>query len=516
MTRRALARRLRARIAAAGLAMLLPGLARAAAAQASAYIPLDDPRLPLLEHLIARGDVEDPYPQVRPIRRLDAVHALQSADSVAESPSGRIIRQLLTAYSEDTIPESRWAFEARLGGQAQNQKRRDQLRLGGAGSVNPYLDVGLTATFGPAILVTRPAVEPRLIGDPDWPSTQQEHLTGRLIEGYAGVQWRWGEVLYGQLDRNWGPADVWGLALSNYGYERQTAAVQIGRKQLRLVGLGGDLNSEVRSDGQTVNRFLFAHRLDWRISRRFTAAVWETTLVTGVGRGFEIWYRNLVAPSVLTNGFGIRQQNETANTIIGADLAWRPGGGLLLQGSFMLDDLWFNKRDENRDRWGLTLAAAGPLGRTLSWRALYTQVSSLALRTFDPFERYADANVGIGRNFTDNDQASLFVSIPLLEAFLITPELSFVRQGEGRLNDPYPQAQPTPGFDYPGFLVGTVERTYRVGVGVAGQVGPLAVQARTGLNHFSNAGHVPGASRTRVLAALQATLAWSRRGRLDL
>ena len=47
-----------------------------ARAQASPYLPLDDPRLPLLEHLIARGDIEDPSPMVRPFRRADAVRVL--------------------------------------------------------------------------------------------------------------------------------------------------------------------------------------------------------------------------------------------------------------------------------------------------------------------------------------------------------------------------------------------------------------------------------------------------------
>src|SRR5512147_2093600 len=49
-------------------------------AQASPFLPLDDPRLPLLEHLIARGDIEDPSPMVRPFRRADALRALAEAD----------------------------------------------------------------------------------------------------------------------------------------------------------------------------------------------------------------------------------------------------------------------------------------------------------------------------------------------------------------------------------------------------------------------------------------------------
>ena len=500
------------------LGVLLPLclLARVAAAQTSPYIPMDDQRLPLLEYLITRGDVEDPSPQVRPFRQIDAVRALAAADTAPGTPSGRIIRELLDQFEDDTLAASRWSLRARAGGQAQSQKRRDQLHFGGDGSVNPYADVDVKGVFGPLIWSARPAIEPRLIGDPDWPNTGQENVTARLIEGYASAQWRWGELIYGQLDRNWGPTGIWGLVLSNYGYERQLAGVQIGRKKLRLLALGGDL-SPGDSLGSAVNRYYFAHRLDWQVSRRLTLGLWETVLITGVGRGFEIWYRNLVAPSILTNGFGIRLQNEGSNTIVGPDITWRATRGLTLQGTFALDDLWFNKRDQNRDRWGLTLAAFGPLGSRMAWRAIYSQVSSLALRTFDYSERYADANIGIGRNFTDDDQTSLFVSIPVAHRLIVTPELSFVRQGEGRLNDPYPEAQPTPGFNYPSFLVGTVEKTYRVGLSVVGaRLGPLDVQGVAGVNHVTNSGNIPGVTVTRFLGAIQATLAWSRHGRLEL
>src|SRR6476620_5860827 len=59
-------------------------------AQASPYLPLDDPRLPLLEHLIERGDIEDPSPMVRPFRRRDAVRVLAAADT-AGAPSLSLI-----------------------------------------------------------------------------------------------------------------------------------------------------------------------------------------------------------------------------------------------------------------------------------------------------------------------------------------------------------------------------------------------------------------------------------------
>src|SRR5688572_10337087 len=75
-------------------AALLGALAPArGAAQSSPYIPLDDPRLPLLEHLIARGDIADPSPMVRPFRRADALRVLSGADTAGEA-GAELVRRL--------------------------------------------------------------------------------------------------------------------------------------------------------------------------------------------------------------------------------------------------------------------------------------------------------------------------------------------------------------------------------------------------------------------------------------
>src|SRR5690348_12681220 len=99
-----------------GVLLALCLLARVAAAQTSPYIPMDDQRLPLLEYLITRGDIEDPSPQVRPFRQIDAVRALAAADTAPGSPSGRIIRELLSQFEDDTLAASRWSLRARAGG----------------------------------------------------------------------------------------------------------------------------------------------------------------------------------------------------------------------------------------------------------------------------------------------------------------------------------------------------------------------------------------------------------------
>ena len=69
------------RLVTAAVALAGALLPPCAAAQASPYLALDDPRVPLLEYLIQRGDIDDPSPMVRPVRRADALRVLRQADT---------------------------------------------------------------------------------------------------------------------------------------------------------------------------------------------------------------------------------------------------------------------------------------------------------------------------------------------------------------------------------------------------------------------------------------------------
>src|SRR5215208_1482061 len=113
-----------------------------ARAQASPYVPLDDPRLPLLEHLIARGDIADPSPMVRPFRRADALRVLVAAATAAESARGpAAIVHALRATFEALPGDQTWRVAARAGAQAYSHIRRDVLHPLGPDGVRPYADL---------------------------------------------------------------------------------------------------------------------------------------------------------------------------------------------------------------------------------------------------------------------------------------------------------------------------------------------------------------------------------------
>ena len=509
----------RVRRGAAALALVLAsgsaGLAgRAAAQQASPYVPTDDPSLPLFEHLVARGAVADPSPMVRPFRRMDAVRVLREADTATSRSTAATVRALLARWGESgTAGPVRWRASGRAGGQAYTEARRDQYHPAGPDGVQPYVEATLGATFGPVVAQARPAVEPRLQDDPDWPGRPDIEVSTRVVEGYLSAQWRWARLLYGQLDRNWGPVGLPGFPLSDYAYERQGVELQVGAQGLSLSAFAGELSDETDSLGQIVRRYYFAHRIDARPTRGLHLAVWEGIVTAGAGRGFETRYRNPLALGYLSGALGL---GDRGNVMLGIDATWRAVGAHSVQAQLALDDFWYQHRDRNRDRWGLTLMATGPVGRALSYRAYYTQVSSLALRTFNPHESFDDAGVGVGRTFTDMDRLAATVTWPVTPRWLVTPEVSVQRQGEGRIDAPYPSTVDGELNRTPALFLGTVERTWRAALGVRGEQGPLAVSADAGLHHVVNAGHQPGVTDDRVVARIQVTLGLGREGVLPL
>jgi hypothetical protein len=478
-----------------------------AGAQASPYIPLDDSRLPLLEHLIARGDVEDPSPMVRPFRRADAVRVLAAADTSASAGGSALIRRLRQAF--DDPAGNVWHLEGRVGAQAYTHARRELLHPVGPDGVRPYAEIGASAAFGNVLLVTRPVVEPRLVDDPDWIGRRELKVAGRIADAYISAQFKYASLFYGQMDRNWGPVGLPGIPLSNYGYERQGLAIEVGTGDIRLSALATDLRDQPDSLGQTVHRYYFVHRLHARLSRRLTLAPWEGIIISGPDRSFESRYRNPLSLSYLANTIGL---GDRGNVLLGLDVRWQAFGRTTLQAQLALDDFWYDNRQRNRDRWALTLGAEGPVGRDAAWHALYTQVSSLALRTFIPADNFTDAGVGIGRNFSDQDQLALQVTLPLRDKWLLSPELTLLRQGEGQINDPYPVPDANGVLSTPALFIGVVERTYRAAVGVSGRSGPVDLTATAGFHHVVNSGHQEGRTVDRFEGRIQATVGLRRRG----
>lgn len=483
-------------------------------AQASPYVPLDDPRLPLVEHLILRGVIADPSPMLRPFRQKDLLRVLAHPKPSASPADRALATQLRAWYAEKT--GNRWRAAPRVGGEAYTHARRDLLHPAGPSGARPYAELGLGAVVGKVALVSRPVLQPRLIVDPDWPGRKDLKVAGRQAESYISAQFRWIDLFYGQMDRNWGPVGLPGIPLSNYSYGRPAIGFAVHTRAIRFSALASQLRDETDSiTGALFHRYFFAHRLGVQLSPRLYVAGWETVVFAGADRSAEQRLLNPLSLSFLENAYGL---GEESNSMLGLDLQWQAFGSTRLAAQLALDDFTYKNRSSptrNPDRYAFTLMASGPLGNALGWRAWYTQASSLAFRTFDyEHQDFTDAGVGIGRNFADNDEARIQLSVPLKQHLLLLPDLTLLRQGQGMIDAPYPPSGSTALGSTPELFIGTVEKTWRAGLGLQGAVGPVEVTADGGYHHIVNADHVAGRTRNRFEARLLLTVGFTSEGAL--
>ncbi len=448
-----------------------------AAAQASPFLTRDDVRRTLYEHLIARGDVPDPTPLDRPWRERDL--AISSARSMAR-------------------------LSAHVGGQAFTQGRRDLLQDGGAGGIRGYADAGGVLASGPWIAAIRGIWENRLKSDPDWrgsPELADEQLVVRVAEAYAGIQLPWGSVLLGQRDRNWGPPNVPGIAVSDAGYPRPDIELQLGGRTLRFTGIATRMRGTVGSDGSLIERFWVAHRLSVRPTATLTLSAWETGVIAGQSVQLQRSTRAVVPLLIIPAVFASRSHR---NEMVGGQISWSARPRLRLDAELAIDDWNFDTANPYPQRWAATLSGAGALGRRASWQVTYTTASNLAFRTQNPEENFTDRGVGIGRLFPDNEEVAIRVGIPARDSWLLTPRLALLRQGEGRIQDPFPT--PSEAAELNTRFIGTVANTLWAGTAIAGSYGPLAVTGEAGVRHTINASQVKGSNRTPVELRITATL----------
>ncbi len=488
------------------LLLLLCAAAPLAAQEASPYVPLEHWSMPYVEHLIASGVLRDPTPLTRPIRRADLVRALEAVDTLVVSDAVyATVRRLLRAFRPAARGPS-YRLAGDLGLAAATYNVRDPLELGRGVPARPYGpsrlygNVGAEAQlqFGPGIAVTHLYEDTRLRTDPEWYDGRRNGV--RAAEAYVNGQWRYAEVFFGVLDRNWGPSGVPGLLLSSNPYDLDHLAVTLGPPSVHLQAIVTELDPLTDSTGATVNRFMMQHRLYVRPKGRWTIALWEGSVWSGVGRQAEPWYLNIVNVGYLVQGYA---GTGNVNTFTGVDMERR--GATTLFGQFMLDDIQYQRQvasDLKPTSYGLTVGAKGGLHWT-AWSAFYTRVANLTYRNEDDFQVPLFHGLPTGRNFADYDQATVKLGILTRSGALVEPELTVLRQGEGDPRLPHPLVP-----DYPAtatIFQGVVERTIRLALGGNWQRASWGVVANGGVHFVHNAGHVTGTSATHFVGSVGLT-----------
>ena len=479
----------------------LTGGAMLVCQQPSPYLPRAHWATPYLEHLIARGVIEDPTPLTRPFVQADVVRVLEHADTTRLGSAGRrVVHAILAALRRPNSDEKAWArADGEISTSAASQARRDPLRPAGPGHATAAGGLALQALLGPLTLVTHPIFDTRLKYDPDYEGKKDRVIAGRNAEAYIDARFRYGEVVFGSLDRNWGPPALDGLLVSSSPYSYDHLGLVLGTGRLQLQAIMTQLDDLPDTSGALNHRYFVAHRLVWRPGARrgTTLGLWEGEIAAGPARTLEPWFANILNLGLLVE----YDRNVSVNSLLGVDWESRLGG-VTLFGQALLDDIQIDratKADSEPPSYGLTLGAEKTLGGAV-WTVYYTRVANLTYRTSNPAEAVESRLVGLGRNFSDYDQLTLRAGLLAGPGVLVQPEATLLRQGQGDFRQPYP---PVSAYGTtPTLFAGVVERTLRVAIGGTWQYGAWGLVGNGGVHFRHNADHVTGVSDTKWVGEL--------------
>ena len=484
-------------------------------AQASAYVPLDDISYTYVNALMARGLFRELSTLERPFTERALRVAIDSARTREPGPVissyldelyKSIEKYAIRPGDADTLAAQ--TFRARFTGDlyatAQTSGERELMLADQKSShVRPGGGIRMVMGAGPVVGFVRVLIDSRLNVDPEFAGRKDRKLAARTEDGYVGGQWKYGELTFGRVGRNWGPPTEVGLQVGNYAYTYDHLYGSIGTDKIHFSTLVARLDNLLLPSGQQVQRYFSIHRLSARRGN-WEFAGSESYLYTGVGRGFEPTFASPF------NIFGLswRNENQDGNFGLGAEAAYRSRVGTLA-GHLFIDDLQIDRCNPNckePSSYGLTLTAEGlPLVGDQRWFTSYTRVSNLTYRTPNPAETYEVFGVGLGRGFSDYDEVRLGADLAIVPLTPLRLYVAHRRQGQGDYRATYPT--PAEYATTPGIFSGIVTGVTRAGVSGASRWRDFEVSGDVGVNHVTNDLHVVGANRTafegRVKVAIE-------------
>ena len=462
--------------------------------------------MPFIEHLVASGRMADPSPLTRPFKVDQIVRALEAVDSTAVAGAEwSVVKQLradLTRHMRG--PSSR--IDIHAGTAASTHARRDPLREAGPGHGTFSGGAALTLYFGPVVLVSHPYFDTRLKWDPDYLGRKDRFIAGRAAEAYVSAQWRFGELFFGSVDRNWGPRITDGLIVSPNPYSYDQLGVKIGTDGVFLEGLITQLDDLPDTLGALEHRYFIAHRFTIRPPGPATLSLWEGAIVAGVARQLEPWYANIFTLGLLTE----YDQGTQSNSLVGFDFTTRVKRTQLFA-SVLLDDIQIDRSqasDKEPSSYGFTVGAQGGLAR-FGWTAFYTQIANLTYRTPNPAETVMRRGVGLGRNFSGYDQLTLRGSMIAGggPSVLLEPEITLLRQSQADFRLPYPSIAQY--ATTPTLFAGTVTRTLRLALAARAARGRWVLSGDGGVHLIHN-----GPEKTRFVGTVRLEWRTKKEGRV--
>lgn len=469
--------------------------------QASPYVPIDDIAYSYVDALMARGSLKTLSALERPYTvnaiRAAADTALERGATARLTGHLRALQKSLERYelrkpgepASDTLPfRAKATFDIYV--TAETSARQELMLADARDDAGPGSAGYFVLGGGNLVAAVRAILDTRLNRDPDFTGKKDRKIAGRTQDGYVGGQWKYGEIAFGRVARNWGPPALQGLQLSGGPFTYDHLYTRFGTDQIHVSSAIARLENYVLTPGVEASRYFSLHRLAYR-KGRFEGALSEGFLYTGVGRGLE--------PTVINpfNVYSLSWRNERidGNLSMGFEGSWRAGRFGTYAAHLLLDDLQIDKCDSACNEptsFGFSVSADGlPLRGDEKWFASYTRVSNLAYRTPNFAERYASFGIGLGRSYSDYDELRVGADLVLVPRTPLKLYFAHRRQGEGDYRESYPAIA-----DYettPVFLSGIVWTVNRIGLSGASSVTrDFQVAGDLGINHVTNRRNIAG------------------------
>jgi hypothetical protein len=371
---------------------------------------------------------------------------------------------------------------------AQTTGRRELMLADGPSAGLPGADIRVAFGGSAYAAVARLRVDRALKTDPEFIGKKDRSLTARMEDAYLSGRWRFAELSFGRVARNWGPAPLDGLQVGHYADTYDHAYLRLGVESLHLSTIVARLDDMTIGTDSVAQRYFTAHRLAVRW-RRLEIAASEAVVYGGIARGFEPSLANPL--SVLD----LLQYNErqSLNVSYGLDAAWRTATHGLYVGQLLLDDFQIDRcgiRCKEPASVGYTLLAEGvPLAGDARSFASYTRVTNLTYRSANVWERYTSFDLSLGRGESDYDESRVGIELAPTLGGPLRLYGAYRRQGEGDYRKPFPPVADNP--TTPLIFAGVVTRVTRAGAQWTTS-GRISLTADMGYNWVTNADHVSG------------------------
>jgi len=503
------------------LAWLLAGSApNDAAGQENRLVSTSDWSYEYIRRLQRRGYLLELHPTALPYTHGEVVAALDQVrrrrlTSAERAWLGLLERRFKTVRTRGSRAAVGGWLEA--GARAANNDRLDPLRYTEAGE--PTLEAGDLRVFPNAALhlyldkshfVAELGVRHDIYYDVDPDGLDAvKRLNARNEHAYAGYNARYAGVYFGRFSNHWAPYGQPGLLVSDNSRSIDQLFLRLGGKRLALRSMLGELDSAT-SDGRftgrasdapggaPINRYISAHRIDWRPSRHVAFSFMESVLYSGPGIAPSLKFASPV--HVFLFLVDNRPKNEEHNGFAAGSL-WAHWRGWTLDGQALLDDVDIVNRSEPA-----SIALAGQLvrGGLTPWLDVGVSgalVTGLTYNTHQPEGIYTHLLRGIGTQFSDYVQTAIHADLypHLVPSLALRPQIQIVWQGEADIREPFPLDPAS----REALLVGVPERTFRLSLALTYQPIPqFWLRVDYGANWIENEHHIRGRQRTLGVGAL--------------